>query len=181
MSTTPEPTSDRPKRCGVCGMVYGHRQDCPQFPSTPNRWEREPLDAEQSEREAIASFYAEHYSDWTVHEFSLSVHAPMRYGSRREALDLVREILDESDIKVEDRSPRPAVEDPRIDAIRAYAEGEGWEHADALLDIVGRSPRPATEDVCTCECSPPEFGGNLPDRACPIHASRPATVSERKS
>lgn len=23
---------------------------------------------------------------------------------------------------------------------------------------------------CTCESSPPEFGGNLPDRDCPIHS-----------
>jgi hypothetical protein len=23
--------------------------------------------------------------------------------------------------------------------------------------------------VCSCESSPPEFGGNLPDRECPLH------------
>ena len=27
----------------------------------------------------------------------------------------------------------------------------------------------APEGACCCESSPPEFGGNLPDRECPIH------------
>ena len=31
----------------------------------------------------------------------------------------------------------------------------------------------AKQRVCCCEASPPEFGGNLPDRECPIHGERP--------
>lgn len=71
----------------------------------------EPLDAEQSERETLEAFYAEHYADWTVHELPVMVYVPTKRGTRDESLALVREVLDDAtlDIKmVVGRSPRPA-------------------------------------------------------------------------
>lgn len=57
--------------------------------------------SERQAPESDAAFYAEHYSDWTVHELPLMVYVPST-GDRDEALALVREILDEAafDIRV---------------------------------------------------------------------------------
>ena len=51
----------------------------------------------------VEAFYAEHYSDWTVHALSLVVYVPSTQ-SRGEALALVQEILDEAafDIRVQE-------------------------------------------------------------------------------
>jgi hypothetical protein len=58
--------------------------------------------SEKQASENDSAFYAEHYSDWTVHELPLMVYVPMKDADRDEALALVREILDEAafDIRV---------------------------------------------------------------------------------
>lgn len=53
------------------------------------------------------AFYEEHYSDWTVHALSLTVHVPLKQMGRDVALTLVREILDKAqfDIRVSETAP----------------------------------------------------------------------------
>jgi hypothetical protein len=47
----------------------------------------------------------------------------------------------------------------------AYLDGEhGPPHPEAVQIIQDDLARAA---LCCCESSPPEFGGNLPDRECP--------------
>lgn len=54
----------------------------------------------------ITAFYEQHYSDWTVHALSLTVYVPVKDEDRTFAVGLVREILDEADIRVtEDPTP----------------------------------------------------------------------------
>jgi hypothetical protein len=52
---------------------------------------------------------------------------------------------------------------------------EAWDYAakccDNCVAEVRRRVIPPGE--CWCEASPPEFGGNLPDRDCPTHGERP--------
>jgi len=49
----------------------------------------------------------------------------------------------------------------------AYLEGQhGPPHPEAVRIIQDALVLATT---CCCESSPPEFGGNLPDRECPLH------------
>jgi len=47
---------------------------------------------------------------------------------------------------------------------------------DAATESAGSDT--ADEPVCCCESSPPEFGGPIPDRDCPIHAPVPSPAPE---
>lgn len=54
---------------------------------------------------------------------------------------------------------------PSDAAMLAYLDGEhGPPHPEAVQIIQDDLARAA---LCCCESSPPEFGGNLPDRECP--------------
>lgn len=59
---------------------------------------------------------------------------------------------------------------PSDEQVRAYLDGEHGPPSDEVVGIIQddleRSIRAAS---CCCEASPPEFGGNLPARDCPIH------------
>ena len=50
-------------------------------------------------------------------------------------------------------------------ASAAYFERTRCKHC-GLINYLHEDDCPTR---CTCECSPPEFGGNLPDRECPFH------------
>ena len=49
----------------------------------------------------------------------------------------------------------------------AYLEGEHGPPSPEAVQIIQDALARAAS--CCCESSPPEFGGNLPDRECPLH------------
>ena len=64
-----------------------------------------------TEKDARA-FYAEHYSDWTVHELPLMVYVPLMDEDQERALALVQEILTEAAFDIRARVIPPG-DDPR--------------------------------------------------------------------
>lgn len=58
--------------------------------------------------------------------------------------------------------------------IRNAGEVVAYDLRQALAGYVPGSIRVA---VCTCECSPPEFGGSLPDRDCQTHSESSIRVA----
>lgn len=75
------PEGSMPCTCGAVESGVGERMS-------------DVSEAPSADRDA--AFYAEHYSDWTVHELPLMVYVPMKDADWAEALALVREILDEA-------------------------------------------------------------------------------------
>lgn len=60
---------------------------------------------------------------------------------------------------------------PTPEQMRAYLDGEhGPPHPEAVQivrDNLAAAIHP--DSGCYCEVSPPEFGGRLADRECPLH------------